>query len=356
MEIPCCDDQTVTRIDARHGPWPLADKITYPVAIAGTGSCLPSTILTSAEIDTIAAKPAGWTLSRSGIVARHVVTSETVIDLAVMAAVKAIAAAGLARTDLDCIIAAGALAHQPIPTSAVLIQKSLGLDSSGIPAFDVNATCLGFLAALDLAGALICAGRYNTVLVTAADAPSRGTSWQDPELKAMFGDGAAAAVVTRSHRPGQGVLAICLETYSEGATACELRAGGTGLDPHADLEKFLAGSWFEMDGPLAYRVSARHMPKFIDRLLKSANMSIADIDLVIPHQASAHALYLMRRKLGIPAKKLVDELSVRGNQVSASIPSMLDHAISNGLAKTGDTVLLVGTAAGVTLGGAVVRL
>lgn len=349
-------DQKVDEGGARNGPSPLPVRFAYPIAIAGTGTCLPPTILPSVQMDSKAGKPAGWTQRRSGIEARHVVTNETVIDLAVAAAEQAIANAGLHRGDIDCIIAAGALAHQPIPTSAVLIQKALGSDLSGIPAFDVNATCLGFLAALDLAGALICAGRYDTILLTAADMPSRGTSWADPELKALFGDGGAAAVVTRSHRPDQGVLAVRLETYSEAATACELRAGGTGLDPHVDMEEFLAGTWFEMDGPMAYRVSARHMPVFIDRLLESADIAISDVDLVIPHQASAHALHLMRRRLGIPTEKLVDLLSVRGNQVSASMPGMLDHALSNGLAKAGDTVLLVGTAAGVTLGGAVVRL
>ena len=355
MDIFHCTDQKPSETDPRQAPSLLA-KTTYPIAIAGTGSHVPPTVLTSAQLDATARKPAGWARRKSGIESRHVVTTETVIDLAVAAAERAIDAAGLAKGDIDCIIASGALAHQPIPTSAVLIQKSLGLEASGIPAFDVNATCLGFLAALDMASALISAGRYTTVLITAADIPSRGTDWHNPELKAMFGDGAAAAIVTRSHLPCQGILAIRMETYSEGASACELRAGGTGLDPHADYESFMAGTWFEMDGLLAYRVSAHHMPGFVDRLLESAGVTVADIDLVIPHQASAHALHLMRRKLGIPAEKLLDLLSIRGNQVSASIPSMLDHALSNGLAKTGDIVLLIGTAAGITLGGAVVRL
>lgn len=220
----------------------------------------------------------------------------------------------------------------------------------------MNATCLGFLAALDLAGALITAGRYRMVLVTAADMPSRGTRPDDPEVKAMFGDGAAAALVKASERPSQGVVALRMETYSEGAEACTLRAGGTGLSPHGALETFLDATWFEMDGPLAYRVSARYMPGFFARLLAAAGVTLDDIDLVIPHQASAHALHLMRRRLGIPSDKLVDLLAERGNQVSASIPSMLDHALDSGRARRGDLVLLIGTAAGITLGGAVIRL
>ena len=291
----------------------------------------------------------------SGVRSRHVVQHETVIDMAAAAARQAIARAGIAAQDIDCIIASGALAHQPIPTSAVLIQRALRLQASGIPAFDVNATCLSFLAALDLAGSLITAGRYRAILVTAADMPSHGTRPEQPEIKAMFGDGAAAAVLKVSERPGQGVVALRMETYSEGAEACTLRAGGTGLSPHGALKTFLDATWFEWS-PLAYRVSARYMPGFFDRLLGAAGVTLDDIDLVVPHQASAHALHLMRRRLGVPSEKLVDLLAERGNQVSASISSMLDYALTSGRAKKGDLILLIGTAAGITLGGAVIRL
>ena len=330
--------------------------VVHPIAFAGTGSYLPPKVLDAATFDALVGKPAGWSMQSSGVRSRHVVQHETVIDMAAAAARQAIARAGIAAQDIDCIIATGALAHQPIPTSAVLLQRALGLETSGIPAFDVNATCLGFLAALDLAGSLITAGRYRAILVTAADMPSQGTRPEDPEVKAMFGDGAAAAVLKARERPGQGVVSLRMETYSEGAEACTLRAGGTGLSPHAALETFLDATWFEMDGPLAYRISARHMPGFFERLLGAAGVTLDDIDLVVPHQASAHALHLMRRRLGVPSEKLVDLLAERGNQVSASIPSMLDYALTSGRARKGDLILLIGTAAGITLGGAVIRL
>jgi 3-oxoacyl-[acyl-carrier-protein] synthase-3 len=332
------------------------NRIVYPIAFAGSGSYLPPRVLDADQFDRLVGKPAGWSERTSGVRSRHVVEKETVIDMAAAAARQAIARAGIAAQDIDCIIAAGALAHQPIPTSAVLIQRALGLQASGIPAFDVNATCLSFLAALDLASALITAGRYRTILVTAADMPSNGTRPDDPDLRAMFGDGAAAAIVKAAERAGQGILALRMETYSEGAEACTLRAGGTGLSPHGDFQTFLDATWFEMDGPLAFRVSARYMPAFFDRLLHDAGVTLGDIDLVVPHQASAHALHLMRRRLGVPAAKLIDLLAERGNQVSASIPSMLDHALTSGRAKPGDLILLIGTAAGITLGGAIVRL
>jgi 3-oxoacyl-[acyl-carrier-protein] synthase-3 len=350
--------QPVARHRAGHeAVFHIASRgVVHPIVFAGTGSYLPPKVLDAATFDALLGKPSGWSERASGVRSRHVVQHETVIDMAAAAARQAIARAGIAAQDIDCIIASGALPHQPIPTSAVLIQRMLGLQTSGIPAFDVNATCLSFLAALDLAGSLITAGRYRTILVTAADMPSHGTRPDDPEVKAMFGDGAAAAILKVSERPGQGVVALRMETYSEGAEACTLRAGGTGLSPHGALKTFLDATWFEMDGPLAYRVSARYMPGFFERLLGAAGVTLDDIDLVVPHQASAHALHLMRRRLGVPAEKLVDLLAERGNQVSASIPSMLDHALLSGRAKQGDLILLIGTAAGITLGGAVVRL
>lgn len=333
-----------------------SQAIVHPVAFAGTGSYLPPKVIDAATFDALVGRPLGWSESCSGVRSRHVVEQETVIEMATAAARQALARADIAPEDVDCIIAAGALAHQPIPTNAVLIQRMLGLPSSGIPAFDVNATCLGFLAALDVAGALIATGRYRTILVTAADVPSQGTRAEEPEVKAMFGDGAAAVVLRASEQPGQGVVALRMETYSEGADACTLRAGGTGLSPHRNLPAFLDGTWFEMNGPLAYRISARYLPAFLRRLLRAARVTLDDIDLIVPHQASAHALHLMRRRLGVPAAKLVDLLAERGNQVSASIPSMLDHALASGRATNGDLIMLLGTAAGITLGGAVIRL
>jgi 3-oxoacyl-[acyl-carrier-protein] synthase-3 len=193
--------RTEGRIEGGMMPPGLKPRLGYPIALAGTGAALPAATLASTEIDAAAGKPQGWAQKSSGIVYRHVATSETVIELAAAAAERAIAAANIMKQDIDCIIAAGALPHQPIPTSAVLIQKALGLATSGVPAFDVNATCLGFMAALDVAGALITAGRYDTILITAADMPSHGTDWRNPELKAMFGDGAAAAIVRRSEQP-----------------------------------------------------------------------------------------------------------------------------------------------------------
>jgi 3-oxoacyl-[acyl-carrier-protein] synthase-3 len=341
-------------------PVPLSTKLCaapiYPLEIAGTGRFEPPTIVLAEDFDRRAGQPSGWSERVVGVRQRHVVTSETAVDMAVEACLGALSTAGLEPSAIDCIIATGALPHQGIPTTAALIERRLGLDGSGIPAYDVNATCLGFLVALDTAGALIAAGRYATVLIVAADMPSRGTSWSSPAIKAHFGDGAAAAVVRRAADPTTGVLAIAFETYSEGAEACAFRAFGSGIDPHLDLDAFLAATWFEMDGPLAFRITARHLPALIERVLASAGVCLEQVAAVIPHQGSALGIEHVRRHLDIPLERVVNLFATHANQVSASLPITLNVALECGRVRRGDVVLLVGSAAGITLGAAVVRL
>jgi 3-oxoacyl-[acyl-carrier-protein] synthase-3 len=146
-----------------------------------------------------------------------------------------------------------------------------------------------------------------------------------------------------------------LETYSEGAEAAWLGAGGSRL-PARNLEALLAESTFRMDGPLAYRIAAKRMEPFLARLLDEAGWTLDDVDLVIPHQASGPALALMKRRLGLADERVMEILCDSGNQVASSLPSALAFAIETGRAKPGDRLLLLGTGAGVSLGGAALTL
>jgi 3-oxoacyl-[acyl-carrier-protein] synthase-3 len=328
----------------------------YPVEIAGTGRYEPPRIVHADEFDRCAGKAPGWSAQTVGVQQRHVVVDESAVDMGVAAARDALQTAQLEPAALDCIIATGAVPHQAIPTTAVLIERQLGLDGTGVPAFDVNATCIGFLSALDISCALITARRYGTILIVAADLPSRGTSWATPHIKAHFGDGAAAAIVRGGQDACSGVLAIAFETYSEGAEACELRVGGSGLNPHDDLERFLEEGWFRMDGPLAFRITLRRLPGLVERVLHQAGVDIGAIAAVIPHQGSAFGMEHLRRRLGVQSQRVVNLFATYGNQVSASLPTSLDVALKRGVVGPGDLVLLVGSAAGITLGAAVLRL
>lgn len=328
-----------------------------PLRITGTGEYVPSRRVGSEEFDARWAKPAGWTRRQVGIDCRYYATAEEPASfMAARAAEDALRRAGLRADQLDCVISACSVMEQAIPCTAVLVQRRLGLAGSGIPAFDINATCLGFVVALDLAAAAIAVGRYRRVLIVSSEVASAGLDWDDQETAALFGDGAAAAVIEAcADEEGSQFIAAHMETYSEGAELCRVRAGGTRLRIADGLEAFQQGAYFEMSGRATYRLAAQHLPRFMDRLSSRAGVAVGDLKKLVPHQASAKALRHLEVALGLRADRLVRVLETRGNQMAASIPIALHGAIERGEIARGDLVALVGSGAGLSFGGAVLR-
>ncbi|HVF59211.1 MAG TPA: 3-oxoacyl-[acyl-carrier-protein] synthase III C-terminal domain-containing protein [Thermoanaerobaculia bacterium] len=328
----------------------------YPVRFLGTGSYLPVERVTSAALDERYGRAAGSTAACSGVEARHYAgPAETSSFMAARALGQALAASGLAGTDLDLIVAASVLPEQPMPTNAVLVQRALGLDGAGIPGFDINASCLGFLLAVEVAALGIAAGRYRRVGIVASEVASKGIDSSDLETSSLFGDGAAAAVLgAASGEPSGSIDALRCATYSRGAYLCQIAAGGSRYNvvtPPPRPQDYL----FQMDGRAVFRLAVEKLPRFVSEVLAEAGCTPDEIDLVIPHQASCLGLRYLRERLGFPASKVVDILAERGNQVSASMPSALHEAVSGGRLQRGQRALLLGTAAGLTLGAAVVR-
>jgi 3-oxoacyl-[acyl-carrier-protein] synthase-3 len=334
----------------------LAGAHMQSLRLQGSGAVQPRTRLTSAEIDRRAARPDGWTWANFAIAERAVAAGEeTTSHLAAEAARAALDAAGWAASDLDVIVGGCAVMEQPIPGVATLVQRRLGLGDSGVPAFDVNATCLSFLLALDVVAMGAAAGRWKKALIFSADIASSALDFADPESSVIFGDGAAAVAVEAVADGTSALLGVRLETYGSGAELCRLEAGGTRVRPKDGMEAFLASAYFRMDGPGVFKATARRFPRFVANLLKGAGVGPEEIDLVAPHQASAAALAHLRRAMPCWADKVVDIFADHGNQVAASMPSALHHAIATGRLKRGDVACLIGTAAGVSLGGAVLR-
>lgn len=279
--------------------------------------------------------------------------AETGSMMAAAAARAALDAAAWRANEVDVLIGACAVMEQPIPGAAILVQRRLGIGASGIPAFDVNATCLSGLLALDIAVTGLATGKWRRALVVGAELPSRAIDPADAAMAGIFGDGAAALALAADGP--QTILASRFESYGDHADLCALEAGGTRLSPHDDLDRFLAGSRFRMAGPALYRATARLFPGFLDRLLNAAGIAADEIDLVIPHQAGAAALDHLARVLGGPRDRIVDIFAEHGNQVAASLPHALHIARADRRLTPGATVLLIGSAAGITLGGMVVR-
>lgn len=324
-----------------------------PLKICGTGSYLPRRILTSEEIDARLGWRPGTCHSLYGIKTRHVADDEeTTSAMAAGAALQAMEMAGCGPRDIDLIIGACGVMEQPIPSTAVLVQDRLGLGRSGIPAWDVNATCLGFLKGMDVAAMHIQTGRARRVLVFSSDIASVGLDWGHPEAAAIFGDG-AAAVVLEAGEGDSALLAMGFETYSQGRDACVLAAGGTRVNPARGMQT--GEDRFRMDGQKAFRTASRYLPRFLRRLLLKSGVGLDRLDCVIPHQASAQSLNHAIQNLLLGAERVVNIFARHGNQIAASIPTALDHAVRSGRLKRGDHALLIGTSAGISLGGSVVR-
>ena len=324
------------------------------VKILGTGEYLPKQRITSTDLDNRLGLPTGWSENASGVAVRHFVTDETASWMGALAAQQAMEQAGIGLNDIDCLISASGVMEQAIPCTAALILEHLGGADLNIPAYDINSTCLSFLTALDTLSYLIDAGRYRHILIVSSEVASVGLNWNNRESCVLFGDGAAAAIIGRA-KPGEpsSIIDSRMETYSVGAHFCEIRGGGTGLHPCHYSEKNKEAFLFKMDGRAVFKKSAELMPGFMQRLLKPAQLSLDMIQLVIPHQASGSAMDLIRRRLGIEPNRFMTIIKNHGNTIAASLPMAIHAAIKEGRMNRGDSVMLLGTSAGLSLGGMV---
>jgi 3-oxoacyl-[acyl-carrier-protein] synthase-3 len=268
------------------------------------------------------------------------------------AAREAAAAAGIEPGEVDLILNASGTAEQAIPDGGPLIQRQLGLGHSGLSCLSVHATCLSFLVALDVSASLLATGRYRRILIVTADVASVGLDFSQPQICTLFGDGAAAAVVGRTPEGDSScLLAAHIESYGDGAELTQISGGGSRRHPNRpDLRP--EENLFQMQGPSVYKMAFKLGPAFLGRLLSGIEGGLASIDLVVPHQASKLALD-GHRLAGIPEDRVVRTLDHLGNCVGASIPMTLYEAIQQGRLQRGDRLLVVGTGAGLTLGGVV---
>ena len=279
---------------------------------------------------------------------------KTASEMGAKAAQKALEDAGLTLEGIDCIVSASGTMEQPIPCTASLIHEKLK-PKRPIPAFDINSTCLSFVTALDTMSYLVDAGKYRHVLLVSSDIASIGINPMQKESYVLFGDAAAVACVIRRSSDGEEskIRASLMYTHSEGARFTEIRGGGTHLHPndHFVKEDFL----FDMDGKAIFRLSSKVINGFMDELLDQASLSTEEIDWLVPHQASGMAMRILAGKIGFESRKMVNVIKNYGNTIAASIPLALHDAIQNNQIRRGQKVLLLGTSAGLSLGGLIIE-
>jgi 3-oxoacyl-[acyl-carrier-protein] synthase-3 len=309
-------------------------------------------------MDIVFGKPPGWTVETFGIVSRGMAgAEETTSAMAAQAARLALTEAGWAAGDFDVLIGACGVMEQPIPGTSVMVQQALGLGGSGIAAFDVNQTCLSFVTALDVAAMGFASGRWKRALVVASDIASAGLDLATPHASAIFGDGAAAVCLEAGDDPaGPALLSRGFETYGEGKDLCSLRAGGTRIRVEEGYDALVAGSKFQMDAFGIFKAAARRLPPLLDRVLGEAGLTRETVDVIVPHQASRPGIDHVKKLMGGDPGRVIDIFSDHGNQIAASLPTALVHAHAEGLLTSGKTVLLLGTAAGISAAAMVLRV
>lgn len=328
------------------------------IQIAGTGMALPAQATTSEQLDARLGLAPGTSLQQTGVRRRFLSTTETAAELAAQACRAALADANLDWADIDCLVAASATMDQSLPYNAALIHAELGLSAQRTTTLDINASCLSFLVALDTMSYLVEAGRYRNILLVSCDIATFGIDWNNLREGGIFGDGAAAAVIRRTEDGGAArILSSKVETLSAGVHHCRIPAGGSRYHPRRDLaEPFDPLTVFHMDGKQVFKLASEAMPGFTQQLLENAGVRMKDLAAVVPHQASQLALTHLARRLDIGAGQLVDIFADYGNQVGASLPTALHLGLANGRFRRGDTILLLGTGAGLTMGGMVLTV
>ena len=313
--------------------------------ITGTGSYLPPERLTNADL---AARLAAtgvetsdeWIVERTGIHARHFASADvSCSDLGVEAAKYALQAAGLQAGEIDLIIVATSTPDMVFPSAACILQNKLGI--AGCPAFDIQAVCSGFVYALTVADAMIKTGMASKALVIGAEVFSRILDFTDRTTCVLFGDGAGAVVLEASDTPG--ILASDL--HADGKHVGILCVPG-----NVSGGKVIGDALLKMDGQAVFRLAVGVLESAARATLAKANMTDADIDWLIPHQANIRIMQSTAKKLRLPLEKLIVTVDQHGNTSAASIPLALDASVRSGKIKKGDTLMLEGVGGGFTWG------
>lgn len=318
-----------------------------PIRVLGTGEALSARVVTTAEVAALCGVDPQEAARRSGVLTRHwLADDEDPLELGLVAARRAIDAAGIDAGDVDVVLNASGTQLQAIPDGGALIAAGLGLDD--VSAYSLHATCLSFLFALQEAGFLLATRRAERVLIVSTEGGSRGIDLAQPESALLFGDAAAAVVVGRAERPGQGIVSSTFETRASGVRHAEIRGFGSRIRIEEAAGR-LSDFRFDMHGGALLVDALRHFPRFLERVRPGLGSGLPGIDRVVPHQTSKAGLDGMARLWG--RERMVITLPEVGNTIGSAIPLALHRA----RVQEGESVLLVGTGAGTHYGAVVLQ-
>lgn len=321
----------------------------FRTRVAGTGSYLPDKTLTNHDLEKMVETNHDWIVERTGIHRRHIAApDQATSDLAYHASVKALEDAKMKPEDLDCILFCSVTPDQPMPASACFLQARL--KTRNIMAVDLNAACSGFLYGLTVADNMIRTGFYKNMLVVGAECITRYLNYKDRETCILFGDAAGAWIVTQTSEDDPNVL-MTSHLHAEGTLAdlLTLEAGGA-RKPLS--QKVLDGGehFMKMKGREIFKNAVRTMANTCREALTANNMTLDQVDWLIPHQANLRIMEAVASQFEFPVEKVIQFVHETGNTSAASIPTAFENAKAEGKIKRGQTLLLTAFGAGLTSG------
>ena len=319
------------------------------IKIIGSGHCVPATKLSNRHLESIVETTDEWIFTRTGISSRYLVTTEDTNDLAYGAARCAIESAAIDPTEIGLIIVATFTPEQLTPSTACLVQARLGLNQQPVIAFDMNAACTGFVYALVTAEQFLKSSKIKKALVIGAEVLSKIMDWNDRSTCVLFGDGAGAVVIEWDEVDSPSFYLNC-EGDGDVLGTSKLPVNNplhqTGTSPIS----------FHMNGASVFKFAVTAIKETVTTLLMENNLTLEEIDLIIPHQANKRIIDKVVKDLNASPEQFFLNVSEYGNTSAASIPIALNEAIKKQRIKAGNRVMLVGFGGGLTWGGCIVSI
>ncbi len=320
--------------------------------ITGTGSAAPDNILSNLDLEKMVDTTDEWITSRTGIKERRIAPPGMASsDYALEASRKALDAASLTAKDIDLILVGTVTPDAPLPSTACILQDKLGAVNAGV--VDLVAACSGFIYGLAFAKSMILTDQVKNVLVVGVETLSRIVNWQDRNTCVLFGDGAGAAMVSLSDKPG-GIVDTFLKGDGSLSHLLEVPAGG-GRKP-LNLDNINNGDrYIRMEGQEVFKSAVKAMGDAATRILAKTGIESRDITLMIPHQANIRIIEATAKRIKLPMERVFVNIHKYGNTSAASVPIALDEALHEGRIKEGDRIVLVAFGAGFTWGSALIE-
>ena len=317
-------------------------------AITGWGEGLPPAVLSNDDLSTFLETSDDWITSRTGMKERRI-SHISAIEMATLAASRALACAGLAASDVDMIIYGGCSNEEVVPNSASGVQVALGATHAA--AMDLNTACTSFIYGLSTATAMIQNGTIRNAVVIGVELISRYIDWSNRNVAVLFGDGAAAVVVQASDT-AEGVLGSVLGCDAEARQVLRVRGVGCG---YAGLGITFGDTIWDFDGQTIFKRAVKGMSDACARVMREAGVTGDQIDLVIPHQANLRIIESVAKYAGVPMERVMVTVQKYGNMSAATVPVSLVEALKEGRIKPGSLLLMPGFGGGLTYGALLVK-